>query len=194
MAKQDKELRQIIVEHGYPPLFKRPSNFETLIHIILEQQVSLASAKAALLKLKDKIGDVTPDKILALTDVELRSCYFSRQKVVYAKCLANAIVTNEIYIEALCKYDDDDIRTTLKKIQGIGDWTVDVFLMMALNRTDCFPTGDIALINSIKHVKQLPKHTTKEEILQLAHNWKPYRTIAAYILWWDYIKKRNMKW
>ena len=194
MAKQDKELRQIILEHGHPPLFSRASNFETLIHIILEQQVSLASAKAALVKLKERIGEVTPRKILWLTDEELRACYFSRQKTVYARCLANAVVDGELNIESLSNQTDDTIRTALKKIKGIGDWTVDVFLMMALNRTDCFPTGDIALMNSIKQVKQLPKHTTKEEILLLAENWKPNRTLAAYILWWDYIKKRNMKW
>jgi DNA-3-methyladenine glycosylase II len=194
LAKQDNELRQIILEHGHPPMFSRKSTFETLIHIILEQQVSLASAKAALVKLKEKIGEVTPEKILLLTDEELRSCYFSRQKTAYARCLANAIINKELDIAFLLNSHDDIVRTELKKIKGIGDWTVDVFLMMCLNRTDCFPTGDIALMNSIKHVKQLPKHTTKEEILLLAEKWKPHRTIAAYILWWNYIKKRNMKW
>lgn len=194
MAKLDNELRQIILEHGHPPMFKREANFETLIHIILEQQVSLASAKAALVKLKEKVGEVTPKKILLLTDEELRSCYFSRQKTVYARCLATAIINNELNLDSLIKQADDEVRIQLKKIKGIGDWTVDVFLMMALNRTDCFPTGDIALMNSIKQVKQLPKHTTKEEILLIAENWKPNRTLAAYILWWDYIKKRNIKW
>jgi DNA-3-methyladenine glycosylase II len=66
--------------------------------------------------------------------------------------------------------------------------------MMALGRTDCFPTGDIALINSIKQVKQLAKETSKEEILSIANEWKPYRTIAAYLLWWAYIKQKNIKW
>lgn len=90
--------------------------------------------------------------------------------------------------------DDATIRNELIKIKGIGNWTIDVFLMMALNRTDCFPTGDIALMNSIKHVKQLPKHTSKEEIVLIAEKWKPYRTIAAYILWWDYIKRKNIRY
>jgi len=194
LAKLDNELRQIILEHGHPPMFKRESTFETLIHIILEQQVSLASAKAALIKLKEKIGEVTPDRILLLTDEELRSCYFSRQKTVYARCLATAIIGGKLNLDSLGKQHDDEIRIQLKQIKGIGDWTVDVYLMMALNRTDCFPTGDIALMNSIKHVKQLSKHTTKEEVLLIAESWKPHRTLAAYILWWDYIKKRNMKW
>ncbi len=194
MTELDHGLRQIILAHGHPPMFSREPSFETMVHIILEQQVSLASAKAALVKLKEKIGEVTPEKILLLSDQELRSCYFSRQKTVYARCLATAIINGELDLQSLDKESDEEIRVQLKKIKGIGDWTVDIFLMMALNRTDCFPTGDIALINSIKHIKQLPKQTTKEEILLIAEQWKPNRTLAAYILWWDYIKKRNMKW
>lgn len=194
LAKRDDDLRKIISENNYPPLFSREANFETLIYIILEQQVSLASAKAALLKLKEKIGVVTPEKIIALTNEALKACYFSRQKIVYAKELANAIIQQKINLASLQKLDDATIRNELIKIKGIGNWTIDVFLMMALNRTDCFPTGDIALMNSIKHAKQLPKHTSKEEIVLIAEKWKPYRTIAAYILWWDYIKRKNIRY
>ena len=191
---QDSCMLQIIEEYGYPLIFSRPANFETLIHIILEQQVSLASAKAALVQLKQKIGEVTAEKILLLTDQELRGCYFSRQKISYAKCLAEEVINGSLIIDELYKKSDEEVSIQLKKIKGIGNWTVDVFLMMALHRCNCFPTGDIALINSIKHVKQLPKETSKEEILQIAEQWQPYRTIAAYILWWAYIKRKNIKW
>mgnify|MGYP000627318054 CR=1 FL=1 len=191
---QDSCMLQIIEEYGYPLIFSRPANFETLIHIILEQQVSLASAKAALVQLKQKIGEVTAEKILLLTDQELRGCYFSKQKISYAKCLAEEVINGSLVIDELYKKSDEEVSIQLKKIKGIGNWTVDVFLMMALHRCNCFPTGDIALINSIKHVKQLPKETSKEEILQIAEQWQPYRTIAAYILWWAYIKRKNIKW
>ena len=191
---QDSCMLKIIEEYGYPLIFSRPANFETLIHIILEQQVSLASAKAALVQLKQKIGVVTAEKILLLTDQELRGCYFSRQKISYAKCLAEEVINGSLIIDELYKKSDEEVSIQLKKIKGIGNWTVDVFLMMALHRCNCFPTGDIALINSIKHVKQLPKETSKEEILQIAEQWQPYRTIAAYILWWAYIKRKNIKW
>lgn len=191
---QDSCMLQIIEEYGYPLIFSRPANFETLIHIILEQQVSLTSAKAALVQLKQKIGEVTPEKILLLTDQELRDCYFSRQKISYAKCLAEEVINGSLIIDELYKKSDEEVSIQLKKIKGIGNWTVDVFLMMALQRCNCFPIGDIALINSIKHVKQLPKETSKEEILQIAEQWQPYRTIAAYILWWAYIKRKNIKW
>ena len=191
---QDSCMLKIIEEYGYPLIFSRPANFETLIHIILEQQVSLTSAKAALVQLKQKIGEVTAEKILLLTDQELRDCYFSRQKIRYAKCLAEEVINGSLIIDELYKKSDEEVSIQLKKIKGIGNWTVDVFLMMALQRCNCFPIGDIALINSIKHVKQLPKETSKEEILQIAEQWQPYRTIAAYILWWAYIKRKNIKW
>lgn len=194
LAKVDADLKLIINTHGHPPLWKRKHGFETLIHIILEQQVSLASAKAALNKLKEKIGAVTPQKILLLTDAELKDCYFSRQKIIYARHLAKAIISKQLNLKKLALAADDDIRTELKKIKGIGDWTVDVYLMMVLQRTDLFPLGDIALVNSFKEVKNLPKHTSKEELLLLAEKWKPYRTVAAFILWHSYLCKRNRKY
>ncbi|CAN5658675.1 DNA-3-methyladenine glycosylase [soil metagenome] len=191
LAKKDKYLKAVIKQHGYPPLWGRVLSFATLIHIILEQQVSLASAKAAFLKLEVKIGHITPEKVLKLTDEEMKACYFSRQKIIYARHLANAIVNEELSIEQLVLLEDEQLRTEMKKLKGIGDWTVDVFMMMALHRCDCFPTGDIALMKSIKEVKNLNMHTNKEEILAIADNWKPYRTIAAFMLWHAYIKKRN---
>lgn len=193
LAKKDKELKAIIKQHGHPPMWTRPATFQTLILTILEQQVSLASAYAAFKKLKEKIGFVTPDKILGLSDEELRACYFSRQKMVYARELAKAIKTKQLNLKQLAVADEITVRTELKKIKGIGDWTVDVYLMHALQRTDLFPLGDIALVNSLKEVKQLPHHITKEEMLDIAESWRPYRTIASMILWHAYIKKRGIK-
>jgi len=192
LARKDKDLKAVIKQYGYPPLWGRVPSFATLIHVILEQQVSLASAKAAFLKLEAKIGHITPEKLLLLTDEEMKACYFSRQKTVYARHLALAIVNGELSIEALIEMDDESLRNEMKKIKGIGDWTVDVFMMMALHRCDCFPTGDIALMKSAKEVKGLDMQTSKDEILLLSEKWKPYRTLAAFILWHAYIKKRNI--
>jgi DNA-3-methyladenine glycosylase II len=153
--------------------------------------VSLASAKAALVKLQESIGNITPQKLLSLTDEQLKACYFSRQKIVYVKGVANAIIAKELSLKKLLHQPDDVVRDELKKLKGIGDWTADVFLMMSLNRCDLFPTGDVALINSIKHVKRLPPLTGKEEILDVANSWKPYRTIAAYLLWHLYLERRK---
>ena len=188
----DTDLKEIVERYGYPPFWSREPNFTTLIHFILEQQVSLASAKAALEKLQAFIGEITPEKIIALSDEELKSCYFSRQKITYAKGLATAIIHKELSLNALKHLTDHQVRTELKKLKGIGDWTADVFLMMSLHRTDLFPTGDIALIKSIKEVKKLPNNTSKEDILLMARQWQPYKTVAAYLLWHSYLEKRKI--
>lgn len=193
LFRKDKDLRKIIKQHGYPPMWVRPATFQTLILFILEQQVSLASAYAAFKKLKEKIGYITPSKILSLSDEELRSCYFSRQKIVYARELAKAIQSRQLRLKTFSDAHEDEVRIELKKIKGIGDWTVDVYLMHALQRSDLFPLGDIALVNSLKEVKQLNGNTTREDMLAIAESWRPYRTIASMILWHAYIQKRGIK-
>ena len=193
LTRKDKHLKNVIKQHDYPPLWSRVASFATLIHIILEQQVSLASAKAAFLKLEAKIGHITPEKIIQLSDEEMKACYFSRQKIKYAKHLATAIINNELSIEQLNDLPDESLRTELKKIKGIGDWTVDIYLLFALQRCDVFPTGDLAMMNAFKETKQLPKHTTKEDIVEIAEQWRPYRSIATYLLWHHYIKSRNIR-
>ena len=193
LASQDGHLEKIIRQHGYPPMWTRPASFQSLILFILEQQVSLASAYAAFKKLKEKIGFVTPAKILLLTDAELRACYFSRQKIIYARELATAVQNRKLVLKRLAHQQEEDVRLELKKIKGIGDWTVDVYLMHSLQRTDLFPLGDIALVNSLKEVKQLHPQISKEEMLEIADHWRPFRTIAAMILWHAYIQKRGIK-
>jgi DNA-3-methyladenine glycosylase II len=193
LVAKDKHLRNIIDQYGYPPMWTRGASFQTLIHIILEQQVSLASARAALNKLKEKVGIVTPKKILTLSDEELRSCYFSRQKTIYAKCLAEAIISKQINLKKLSLLEDAEIRQRLKAIKGIGDWTVDVYLLFALQRTDIFPLGDLAMVNALKEVKQLPKETSQQELLALAERWRPYRSMATMMCWHYYIQKRRIK-
>lgn len=193
LAKKDKFLRGILREHGHPPMWSRPASFQSLVLTILEQQVSLASAYAAFKKLRQKIGYVTPAKILAMSDEEMRACYFSRQKIVYTRELARAILNKQINLRKLNNGTDEEIRATLKQIKGIGDWTVDVYLMHALQRCDLFPLGDIALVNSMKDTLQLDPGITKDEMLAIAESWRPYRTIAAMILWHRYIQRRGIK-
>src|SRR5437868_15008725 len=125
LAEKDNDLKKIIDQYGYPPFWSRVASFATFIHIILEQQVSLASAKAAFLKLESKIGHITPEKILQLSDEEMKASYFSRQKMKYARHLAEVILNGELNIDALQTLPNEVIRTQLKKVKGIGDWTVD---------------------------------------------------------------------
>jgi DNA-3-methyladenine glycosylase II len=193
LARQDVHLKGILKNYGYPPMWTRKQGFETLILTILEQQVSLAAAFAAYKRLKAKIGTVTPAKILAMSNEALRDCYFTRQKQGYAKELATAVATKQLRLNELADMTDEQVRLQLTAIKGIGNWTADVYLMHALQRTNLFPLGDIALVNSLKETKQLHPKVTKEEMLEIAAPWQPYRTIAAMILWHAYIKKRNIK-
>ena len=193
LAAHDTHLQFIISTYGYPPVWSREPSFATLIQIILEQQVSLASARAAFLRLQEKLGNIKPGQFIRLTDEELKECYFSRQKIHYSRHLANVLLNRQLVLESLVHLPDEAVRAQLKQVKGIGDWTADIFLMMALHRSDCFPTGDIALVKSIQEVKGLSPLTSKEEILRIASAWKPYRTIAAYLLWHAYIRKRNIR-
>jgi DNA-3-methyladenine glycosylase II len=184
-------LKEVIRQYGYPPMWSRTNTFQTLILIILEQQVSLASAWAAFTKLKKKIRFITPGRVLALTDEELRSCYFSRQKTVYARELARAFVSKEIKLRKFPGHADNDIREILKKVKGIGDWTVDVYLLFALQRSDVFPHGDLAMIKAFKEVKGLSAKTGKEKMIDIAEAWRPYRSVATMILWHYYLSRRK---
>jgi len=193
LAEKDLIFKEILQQHSYPPMWTRTASFATLIHIVLEQQVSLASARAAFNKLKEKVGTITPASLLKLSDEELRACYFSRQKTVYARHLAEALISKKIQLKKLTASHDDGVRGILKQVKGIGDWTADVYLLFALQRTDIFPIGDLAMVNALKEVKKLPTHTTREELLTLAEAWRPYRSIAAMLLWHYYIKTRKIK-
>jgi len=191
LGKRDKQLKAILNEYGYPPLWVRPNTFETLVLTILEQQVSLASAYSAYKKLKEKIK-ITPNNLLNLSDEELRNCYLSRQKIVYTRELANAIISKKISLKKFETLPDPIVRNELKALKGIGDLTVDIYLLHALRRMDIFPVGDLALVNSIKMVMQLPLQT-KQDLIDLSDKWQPYRSIATMLFWHYYIKKKNIK-
>ena len=191
LGEQDADLKNIIVQFSYPPYWSRKPGFETLIHIILEQQVSLASAKSALNKLQARIGKITPENVASLSDEELKACYFSRQKIQYARHLAKALLAKHLDLKKLAQEPDNAVKVSLKELPGIGDWTADIYLMMALHRPDCFPLGDIALVKSLKGIKNLPKDTLREDLQIISDTWKPYRTVAAYLLWHSYLSKKK---
>lgn len=191
LAASDPDLQNIIKRYGYPPVWTRSPDFASLIHIILEQQVSLASALAAFHKLKNAIGNVTPENLLRLSDEEMRACYFSRQKTVYARSLALAITNNQLDLEKLPNLPNEEIREMLRKVKGIGDWTVDIYLLFALQRTDIFPIGDLAMVNAMRDIKNLSSSTSREELIAIAEAWRPYRSVATYLLWHYYLSKRR---
>jgi DNA-3-methyladenine glycosylase II len=193
LAIIDPDLAIIINTYGYPPFWSRPNTFETLVHIILEQQVSLASALSALNKLKERIQELTPARILLLTDEEMKACYCSRQKTGYIKYLAEAILSGQLNLTELEELPDDVVRSKLVALKGIGNWTADVYLMFVLQHPDIFPVGDLASVNALKRVKGLPVKTSQEQIMEIAEKWRPYRTIATMLLWHFYLSSPKGK-
>ena len=189
----EPKLKPAITQFGYPPFWHREPNFATLILTILEQQVSLASAKSTYNKLVEKIKNVTPENLLKLTDEELRMCYFSRQKSTYTKNLSYEIITGKLNLEMLNSQPAEEIRSRLIQIKGIGHWTIDMYLLMSLHYTDIFPPGDLATIKSVYELELVPATFSKEEIINFMKIFSPYKSVATYILWHSYIERRNLK-
>jgi DNA-3-methyladenine glycosylase II len=172
-------------------MYSRPFSFESLVHIILEQQVSLASAKAALTRLQTRLGTITPGGILSLDTEALRTCAVSRQKAKYLHHLSEMVESGRLNLESIPLQTNEEVMQNLMQVKGIGPWTAEVVLMLCLQRRDVFPLGDIALVNSVRHIHEKPGWTV-EEIGQYAACYAPYRTLAAYCYWHAYIKRKNI--
>jgi DNA-3-methyladenine glycosylase II len=178
LAKADPALASSVERFGPPPLWAREPSFATLVHLILEQQVSLASARAAFDRLDAALdGDIGPKGLLALSDAELRTIGFSRQKAGYARHLA--------------QLPDDEVRSDLMRLRGIGRWTADIYLIMCLRRPDVWPHGDQALATAARELFGLATQPSFDELELRARSWQPHRAIAARILWHNYLSVRG---
>lgn len=191
LSERDADLAQILRGLGLPPMWAREPGFPTLVHIILEQQVSLASAKAAFGRLLTAVSPLTPARFLELPDATLKSIGFSRQKTAYGRYLAQAIVEGDLDLAALEALDDATARSELIKIKGIGPWTADIYLLMALRRPDVWPSGDLALAAAAQQVKQLPSRPSPDELEAIGAVWRPWRAVAARLLWHHYLQNRR---
>jgi DNA-3-methyladenine glycosylase II len=187
LAERDPDLARILADLGPPPLWAREPGFPTLIHIILEQQVSLASARAAYGRLLAAAAPLTPLRFLELDDPTLKEIGFSRQKSGYGRGLARAIVEGRLDLAALGGMDDGAARAALTQIKGIGPWTADIYLLMALRRPDIWPTGDLALAAAVQRVKGLRARPTEDELEEIGARWRPWRAVAARLLWHYYL-------
>jgi DNA-3-methyladenine glycosylase II len=191
LAARDADLAGIVARHGPPPLWDREPGFPTLLHIVLEQQVSLASARAAFDRLRVAADPLTPAAFLALTDAELLAIGFSRQKTRYGRALAEAIEFGALDLEALSRLDDDDAHRALQAIPGIGPWTSTIYLLMVLGRPDVWPSGDMALQAAVAEVRGLDHRPDATEMTTLGALWRPWRSVAARLFWHDYLARRG---
>lgn len=190
LLKCEEKFQSIVDVYGEPTFVQRPPGFETLCLLILEQQVSIDSAKAAFNKIKQALPDFSPEELLAFPDDNFRGCGVSRQKTTYLRALSQAVYDKTLDIESLPLKEPGVIREELIKIKGIGHWTIDVYLMFCLQSPDIIPLGDIAVVNTIKELFGIHD---KEAMAIYAEKWKPYRSAATFFLWHYYLKKRGRK-
>jgi DNA-3-methyladenine glycosylase II len=188
LAGRDPDLGGILDRFGPPPMWDRAPGFPTLVHIILEQQVSLASARAAFDRLVETVGELTPECLLQLDDEALKRAGFSRQKTDYARILATALIDGELDLERLADLPDNAVRDELMSLKGIGRWTADIYLLMALGRPDVWPVGDLALVVAAQRIKGLETRPKPEEFHALGEAWRPWRSVAARLLWHHYLE------
>ncbi len=191
LAGQDPVLFHVVKKYGPPPLWAREPNFKTLVHLILEQQVSLASANACFQKLLVLFDGQPFEPIVFLTfsDEKLRAIGFSRQKTSYSRHLADALIAEKLDLAALENLPDEAVKTELKKLKGIGDWTADIFLSECLLRPDVLPKGDIAMLEAIKVLKSLPARPAHDHFLTITEHWRPWRSVGTRLLWHFYLNE-----
>ncbi len=188
LIQLEPKFQKIIDVYGNPIITTRPSGFIALSQLILEQQVSIASAKACYDKVEKHLNGFTPELLLNASDDELKLCGVSRQKISYIKNLAFCIVEKQIDLESFHSKTEDGIFAELIQLKGVGKWTAQVYLMFCLQKKDVFPIGDIAVQHTMRELFQTE---TLIEMEDYANNWKPFRSLATYLLWHHYLKKRN---
>lgn len=193
LARRDPRLRRLVARHGIPPLWARRPGYASLLRIILEQQVSLASAQAIYRRVALAVGDVTPPNVLGLGVRGLRELGLTRQKAGYACTVADHVVSGRLELNRLGRYADDEAREHLMKVPGIGPWTSSIYLLMVLRRPDIWPPGDLALNKAVGRLHGLTYVPSPKEAELLAAPWRPLRAVAARILWHAYLTERMLK-
>jgi len=191
LARRDEHFARILETHGNPPLWKRPATFLTLVRIILEQQVSLKSADAMFRRLRAAITPFTPESVITAGPDYLRRLGVTRQKTAYLLHLSTAIVAGNLNLRRLVRMSDADVKAALMQIKGLGSWSADVYLLMAMCRADIWPAGDLALAVAVKELNGLTRKPTFEELELIAEKWRPHRAVAARMLWQYYLGRRT---
>lgn len=186
LSAQDADLARVLTLHGPPSLRSQPPGFPTLLKIILGQQVSRSSAASTYQRLCDAIGPPEPASFQSLDDDALRAIGFSRQKSRYGRELASAILEGRLQLDLLAEHDDDEVRSALTALPGIGPWSAEIYLLFALRRTDAWPASDLGIIVGAQKVKGMASRPSRQELDAMAENWRPWRGLATFILWHGY--------
>ncbi len=187
LAGRDADLATILRRHGPPPMWGRRPGFPTLVRIILEQQVSLASARSTFNRLTGRVIPFSPERFVALGIPYFRSVGVTRQKSAYCVHMAQEIAEGRLNLDAVGRMSDVDAKAALTQITGIGPWTAEIYLLMALRRADVWPVGDLALLTSLGRLKRLRERPAPAKAARIADRWRPFRSVAARMLWQHYL-------
>jgi DNA-3-methyladenine glycosylase II len=191
LARRDKQLASILTNHGPPPLWRRPTGFTTLVRIILEQQVSLRSGESMFNRLAGSIDPFVPERFIQVGESHLRSLGVTRQKAAYLLHLSSTLAGGKLRLEGLIRMNDADAKLALMRVKGIGSWSADVYLLMAMRRADAWPASDLALAIAVRDLRRLAVKPSPEELETLAESWRPYRAVAARMLWQYYLRPKD---
>jgi len=193
LARRDSDLAAILKQYGPPPLWSRRPGFATLVQIILEQQVSLASAAALFARLQRSIIPFGPFQMLSLGEPHLKSIGLTRQKTAYCLHLSQLLSDKHLKLSQLSRLSDEEAKARLMELKGIGSWSADIYLLMALRRPDIWPASDLALASAAKQLKHLKSRPGPGEMTGIAEDWKPFRSVAARMLW-QYYLAQSKEW
>lgn len=169
-------------------MWGRRPGFTTLLRIVLEQQVSLISARAMYARLRANIDPFDTATFIERGELYLRSLGMTRQKAHYAIQVAQAFSSGDM--KSISKLNDAEAHATLTRIKGVGPWTANIYLLMALRRPDIWPDGDIALATAVKKLRKLDERPSFVELVKMAEAWRPYRSVAARMLWQFYLAEK----
>ncbi|MFL2707146.1 MAG: DNA-3-methyladenine glycosylase family protein [Gammaproteobacteria bacterium] len=190
LANKEPKFKKILEEKNYEiNPFSKQTGFEGLISLIVEQQLSVASAKAIFGRVKSMVKPFNPIEFLKIDPRKFKAAGLSKQKIDYCFGIANKIINKELDLEGLTKKEDSEVTKELVKIRGIGEWTAQCYLMACLKRLDAWPASDLGLIVAIQRIKGLNERPDYLTIEKMSEPWSPYRSIAALILWSTYDKE-----
>ena len=191
LARDEPRFARIVATHGRPPLWAREPGFETLVLLMLEQQVSLAQAQAMYARVLSAAGTVTPAAVAALGEAGLRSIGVTRQKATYLAALARQLQRGELDLDAIHVLPDAEAAAALDALHGVGPWTAQCYLLFALRRHDAFPAADLALLEAVRGLWRLRARPTPAALARRSEAWRPHRAVAARLLWHHYLAERG---
>lgn len=186
LTAADPVMARLVADGASPSLRKREPGFEGLVGIVVSQQLSVASANAIFGRLKERFPHLGPERIAGASDEELRACGLSAPKIRTLRAIAEAVIDDRLPLASLAEREVDEAHGLMTGVKGIGPWTADIYLLFCLGHADAFPAGDLALQEAARLAYDLPARPTEKAFIALAERWRPWRGVAAKVLWVHY--------